>query len=611
MRFLKPNGLWLLLAVPILILVYIIKAQHEDRPVSSTYIWKLSNKFLKKKLPMQRFRRILLFTLQLLAIVTAALLAARPAIVKGQVKDYILILDASGSMQTVDEEGISRYDRALAQMDMLTKEMDYGNRISVIQASSDPSILLELTDSQSEVKLTLQNMTCRSGGMDLDAAMSLAARISWKSANPQVILYTDRQTVEGAAENAVGVTVVDMTDPENEWDVSVKLDGYTVSTEEKATTFNGSVCCTGKNKRISVGLRVDGKILDAAVFDCYDGIALPVSFTQNLTLFDTAELFVSEEDGLFANNCDAICKQNVRNCTVLLASESPLYLESALDALGNCEVTSVSDFDEQQPYGYDLYIFDRILPDFFPTDGSMILIEPNKLPAGLAYGKEYDREGKLTLNSNTPDDVTEGLLLRDTVISSYCALIGNASWTTELTCNYSSVLATKRYDTGLSCAVLSFDLHDTNLTLQQDYLLLMRNLVHFCAPSLLPKTDYEIEETVTVSLLPGAQSLYMRDPDGGSVVLPTSEARAYYAPAETGCYTVVQTGEEGGAYSDFFVHMPESELEPAPIDQLPSVQAGLQEEETKESLREIGIWVALLLLILLLAEWGVYYYDQY
>ena len=42
MRFSNPAGLWLLLGVPMLIIIYLIKSQHEDAPVSSTYIWQLS-----------------------------------------------------------------------------------------------------------------------------------------------------------------------------------------------------------------------------------------------------------------------------------------------------------------------------------------------------------------------------------------------------------------------------------------------------------------------------------------------------------------------------------------------------------------------------------------
>ncbi|MBQ8912233.1 MAG: BatA domain-containing protein, partial [Clostridia bacterium] len=51
MRFLNPAGLWLLLGIPVLIIIYLIKSQHEQRAVSSTYIWKLSERFAQKRLP--------------------------------------------------------------------------------------------------------------------------------------------------------------------------------------------------------------------------------------------------------------------------------------------------------------------------------------------------------------------------------------------------------------------------------------------------------------------------------------------------------------------------------------------------------------------------------
>ena len=77
MKFLNPAGLWLLLGVPILIIIYLIKSQHEDRSVSSTYLWKLSARFMKKRLPVQRVQKLLLFLLQLLMIVAAARIRRR------------------------------------------------------------------------------------------------------------------------------------------------------------------------------------------------------------------------------------------------------------------------------------------------------------------------------------------------------------------------------------------------------------------------------------------------------------------------------------------------------------------------------------------------------
>ena len=84
MKFLNPSGFWLLLGVPLLIIIYIIKSRHEDRPVSSTYIWKLSTKLKKKRFPLQRIRTLLVFFMQLLMIVLLSFVAAQPAVAGGE-----------------------------------------------------------------------------------------------------------------------------------------------------------------------------------------------------------------------------------------------------------------------------------------------------------------------------------------------------------------------------------------------------------------------------------------------------------------------------------------------------------------------------------------------
>ena len=62
MSFLNPAGLWGLLGIPALILIYIIKPKFLEKKVTSTFIWKLSQKYQKKKLPWQ-ITNLLLFVM--------------------------------------------------------------------------------------------------------------------------------------------------------------------------------------------------------------------------------------------------------------------------------------------------------------------------------------------------------------------------------------------------------------------------------------------------------------------------------------------------------------------------------------------------------------------
>ena len=64
MSLLAPLGLLGLLAVAVLIFIYIIKPNYQQKIVSSTYIWKRSLKYRKKRVPVSRLRNILIFLCQ-------------------------------------------------------------------------------------------------------------------------------------------------------------------------------------------------------------------------------------------------------------------------------------------------------------------------------------------------------------------------------------------------------------------------------------------------------------------------------------------------------------------------------------------------------------------
>ena len=142
MSFQNPSGLWLLLGVPVLILIWLIRPQHENRRVSSSYIWRLSDRFMKRRLPLTAFRRWLIFLLQLLLVSGGAFLAARPVLENGGQVDYLVILDASASMRTETEEGVTRYDAAADMIRKLAKEVSDGHTLTLITAGEEARTVL-------------------------------------------------------------------------------------------------------------------------------------------------------------------------------------------------------------------------------------------------------------------------------------------------------------------------------------------------------------------------------------------------------------------------------------------------------------------------------------
>ena len=59
MSLLTPLGLLGLLGILVLILIYILKPNYQQKIISTSYVWRRSLKFRRKKLPVSRLRNIL------------------------------------------------------------------------------------------------------------------------------------------------------------------------------------------------------------------------------------------------------------------------------------------------------------------------------------------------------------------------------------------------------------------------------------------------------------------------------------------------------------------------------------------------------------------------
>ena len=603
MRFLNPAGLWLLLGVPILIIIYLIKSQHEDRPVSSTFIWKLSERFAKKRLPIRRLRRILLFILQLLMIILAAFMAAKPVMVKGQTYDYVVILDGSASMQNVAEDGSSRFENALSAIEKQAKDLSDGHTMTVILAGDTASYLLESSESTAEVQLALDKAYCSNGGCNVEQALELAQSACDRSDNAKVLFYTDCDY-----EQAGNITVVNMS--REEWNVS--LTGLEMKEDDGKTMFVGSLVSYYKDAKVTVGFAIDGKTIDAKSVSLEKDVVAEIIFeAQDLTVFDSAEIYIETKDALSTDNRFAICQQNRGKYNVLLISENPLYLESALNSLDTCHVTVASSADEVALSGMDLYIFDGIVPKEYPTDGSLLVFGTEYLPQGLICGGYYEEPGKISFDTNAQSDFHKGLSLNGAVVKEYTALMGNRDWENILYCDYVPVMVSRVQKNGTRFTVASFDLHNSNLPLMIDYPILINNLLDGSVPKMLPKTDYVAGESMTVTLLPGTEEVYLQYPDANVKSLYMAQGQCVVPLSDVGVYTLAMKGDDMGLYCDFFVHIPLKEGSPQTGGEINIAISSEMASEPKEAISNVWFWFALALLLILLMEWGWYYYEQY
>ncbi|MDE5563498.1 MAG: BatA domain-containing protein, partial [Clostridiales bacterium] len=114
MSLLIPLGLLGLISLLALLIIYLIKPNYQQKLVSSTFIWKLSLKYQKKRIPINKLRNILILICQILILTLLAFILTQPAVVdKTELRDNekIVIIDASASMLASSRYNTSKYTR--------------------------------------------------------------------------------------------------------------------------------------------------------------------------------------------------------------------------------------------------------------------------------------------------------------------------------------------------------------------------------------------------------------------------------------------------------------------------------------------------------------------
>ena len=150
MTFLYPLGLLGLVGIPVLILIYIIKNKYTEQTVSATYLWTLSERFLRRRNPLNKLAGIISLILQILAVALISLIIAHPVLVlPNAANEYCFILDASGSM-LMQSEGKTRFEEGKERIAALIDESVDGSTYSLIYVGENTGLIFEKLDNKEQ-----------------------------------------------------------------------------------------------------------------------------------------------------------------------------------------------------------------------------------------------------------------------------------------------------------------------------------------------------------------------------------------------------------------------------------------------------------------------------
>jgi len=236
------ENLWplaFLAAVPIIIILYLLKPRGEDHLISSNLLWQKLLKNEQSKTFFEKFVHNILMYLQILTVMLMVVALMSPFIrsegASGGRK--ILLFDTSASMQHRTDAGKTRLEDAVEDACDYVRTAD-NTRFSIVteDALGTKLLAVDLADAESLIR-TLKGIACSDSGGDLAQAQgTLDALVGDDAENAaDLIVYTDGagaagfEELRGSAEKELRVFGEASSNVANE---------YTVFTAQEDGTYD-------------------------------------------------------------------------------------------------------------------------------------------------------------------------------------------------------------------------------------------------------------------------------------------------------------------------------------------------------------------------------------
>lgn len=612
-NFLHPLGLIGLIGIPIVIIIYLLKNKYTEKVISSTYIWNLSEKFLRKKNPIHKINGLLSLILQIISILFLTLCIARPIIsIKDKAKNYMFIIDSSFSMNMKNDENETRMQRAKSEINKIVKESKNGSYYSLIYASDTSSLLVNKTNNKDTIYNSLLNITVSNKSTMLDNAMELMQQYYYEDSSYDVYVLTDKDYIETSNVNVINVS-------NNEINSTISSLSIAYGTTNNISV-NGTLITYGSDLKVNVSLFIDDEIINTIEVETFNGIETNFTFETAITSYSKIEAKIVNDDALIEdNNYILYSNESSSDFKTLIVSEQPTFLNNVLKILGNKSISVIkpSEYNETKT-GFSLYVFDAYAPNNLPDDGAVWLFKTNKNIAsgGFIVQNEINLAsgGELTLskdNSAIYKSLSKNLNGKGIYVSKYqkYSLYNDATVLFEYNNDPMIFALLNNYNNRE--IVFSFDLHDSNFALSLDFVPLFKNLINYSIPNFLENSNYVVGEILNLNVLPFTNSIRINSPSNISKYLNVSSSNtASYELNEIGTYEIVLNINNNTKTYNIFVscNLNESKTNEV-VDAI--LLVGENNNKTFDEKFDGLLILAIFALVVLLFDWGVYIYEQH
>lgn len=650
MTLLIPLGLLALLSVIALIIIYVIKPNYQQKHVSSTFIWQLSMKYKKKRLPISKLRNVLIIICQLLILAALALIISKPAQPLKDVvnqREVIAVIDSSASMRT-EIAGESRFERAVEGAKKLSDEVfAQGGIVSVVVAEEQPYFLARRVTNERQTQLNdsleiLLEDGCSYGTSDLDGAMDSCEEILTENSAAKIHIFTD----ESFEYKPAAIEVVSVVDPE-EWNAAIldasaenyenyykftaEIATYGVAAEiklavevqgvngqeERVYSFSTTVKCDGEHTKTVIFQNEDIPVNNVADNEEYIGIDV----TKKIYSYQSVHFSIEADDNfddddafnIFAGEKEVINVQYASMKVNGATSLGPFFpglfdtLRKFYSDVWDIKVkTVVAGESAPATSGFDFYIFEHKLPEVMPTDGVVFIVNPdptikdNNMPVGADFRVrsliDYDKKSQ-PLTEEATHPITNFVRAGNITVSRIVELSSyGAGYEVLLSCNGLPALLVK--DEGAEKVVLmNFSVNYSNITITEDFSLIMLNAFEYFLPRTVSGNMFEVNESVKLNCRGNELTV-----TGGGVNEKFTEFPATLQLKLPGQYAITQETVFGKAVAEnIYVRIPRAESNV--LHTAETIKNPYAEQTGDGSFNDLIIFFAAALVALMTVEW--------
>lgn len=651
MKLLHALGLLGLLSVLILLLIYIIKPNYQQTHVSSTYIWKLSLKYRKRRSSVNKLRNILLIVCQILILVTASFILTQPGIFHESTladNEIVAVIDASASMRS-EHDGVSRFERAVDKVKTLADEtFAKDGVVTVILAEREANYLAQRVSAADkavvdEALAALKENAderCSYGDGDINGAMELVKDVMDDNPTAEAVLYTGTQyRVERKSVRVENVAA------EGEWNAAIIK--AVANLEDNYYTITVDVACYGADRPIEVYCDVKNANgtaqtlrLPPVSVDCYaeetfhivyttnaiapsaDTVPVLLGDTERIASFDEVFVHIDERDSLLHDNEFYLYGGTKPTVKIQYYSSGNPYFRGGLQSVSaglrsklNITVKDVL-YGEPELSGYDIYIFEHKMPERLPTDGIVFMADPDH-----DSGAGFDIEGRVNVSRGDGDYGSALAIGEEHPILNF--IDPSSTRLTEYSrINYSSLNNFKtlmyfegnpvfllRDDPDSKVVVMAYSVHLSEIAISYYFPTLLYNFVSYFLPQTFSAEVYSVYDTVTLNAR--ASELNMLAPSGERKTF--TEFPASVTVDAPGTYSFSQTLIGSTALAPkvqnekFYVRIDPAQSNIARVEDFFDEPISETTEETHFA--DFLLWLALAIVLLVLLEWELHVFD--